>query len=182
KYDRRVWERVWVGGYYHTALQAAATSGNRKCVELLLEHHVNVNSGPGGVHGTALQAAAATGHDDVVRVLLEKQADPNINALEDAGECNPELPNDEDRPLNTPRASSDIVPEKEGGIPYLPRKSSSYFNASGFFHGSSARPPIDDVEKETPEEMQLVEKRPAINLKKLAKVSSPSIPSLPMFN
>ncbi|KAF9064043.1 hypothetical protein BDP27DRAFT_201288 [Rhodocollybia butyracea] len=48
------------GGHYGTALQAAASRGNKDIVQLLLEHNADVNT-QGGHYGSALQAAAIRG-------------------------------------------------------------------------------------------------------------------------
>ncbi|KAK6080312.1 hypothetical protein SCUP234_05253 [Seiridium cupressi] len=65
------------GGYYGTALQAAASGGHKEIVELLLEKGADVNI-QGGGYGTALQAAASGGHKEIVELLLEKGAGVNI--------------------------------------------------------------------------------------------------------
>jgi ankyrin repeat protein len=65
------------GGYYGSALQAAAANGNLRVVSLFLEKGANVNAA-GGYYGSALQAAAANGYLEVVSLLLENEA--NINA------------------------------------------------------------------------------------------------------
>jgi hypothetical protein len=65
------------GGYYNTALQAAAARGNTYVVALLLKYGANVNA-QGGYFGTVLQAAAAQGDTDMVALLLEHGA--NVNA------------------------------------------------------------------------------------------------------
>jgi hypothetical protein len=65
------------GGYFGTALQAAAYRGSTDIVALLLEHGANINA-QGGYFGTALQAAADRGSTDIVALLLQRGA--NINA------------------------------------------------------------------------------------------------------
>jgi ankyrin repeat protein len=65
-----------VGGFYGTALQAAAAGGHEKIVQLLLEHGANVNTVTGW-YTTALKAAAATAHETIVQLLLEHGADVN---------------------------------------------------------------------------------------------------------
>jgi ankyrin repeat protein len=66
-----------VGGFYGTALQAAAARGHEKIVQLCLEHGADVNT-VSGFFGTALQGAAAGGHEKIMRILLERGVDVNI--------------------------------------------------------------------------------------------------------
>jgi ankyrin repeat protein len=67
------------GGYYGTALQAAAYRGVVEVVEFLIEKGADVNI-PGGYYGTALQAACGTYHGktEIVQLLIAKGA--NVNA------------------------------------------------------------------------------------------------------
>ncbi|PGH05933.1 hypothetical protein GX51_02714 [Blastomyces parvus] len=65
------------GGYYGTALQAAASQeGNENIVEMLLERGADINA-QGGDYGNALQVASFRGHVHIVQMLLERGADVN---------------------------------------------------------------------------------------------------------
>ncbi|KAJ7603437.1 ankyrin repeat-containing domain protein [Mycena polygramma] len=66
------------GGYFGSALQAAAARGNVDTVRLLLEHGTDVNAA-GGTYGSALQAAVVNGNVDIVHVLLDRGA--NVNTV-----------------------------------------------------------------------------------------------------
>jgi hypothetical protein len=61
------------GGYYATALQAAAFQGYRDIVELLLERRADANA-QGGYYGTALQTAVFQNHQDITVLLLRHGA------------------------------------------------------------------------------------------------------------
>jgi ankyrin repeat protein len=64
------------GGYYGTALQAAAYEGNAEVVRYLVMNGANVNT-EGGRYGTALQAAARCGHEVIIKVLIQTGAKVN---------------------------------------------------------------------------------------------------------
>ncbi|KAF9064033.1 hypothetical protein BDP27DRAFT_1405515 [Rhodocollybia butyracea] len=64
------------GGYYGTALQAAAYSGSKGTVQLLLDHKADLTA-QGGAYGSPLHAAAAAGKKDIAELLLEHKADVN---------------------------------------------------------------------------------------------------------
>jgi ankyrin repeat domain-containing protein 50 len=64
------------GGFFGTALQAAAQGGHSDIVTLLLEYKANVNV-QGGYFGTVLHAAARSGYDYIATLLLEHGADVN---------------------------------------------------------------------------------------------------------
>lgn len=64
------------GGSYGNALQAAASSGEERVVQLLLDSGANVNA-RGGYSGNALQAAASSGNETVVQLLLDAGAHVN---------------------------------------------------------------------------------------------------------
>ena len=68
-----------VGGFYDTALQAAAgrDAGDLGIVKLLLKSGAEVNTLPGGYYGSALQAASGCGHTAIVQLLLDEGADVN---------------------------------------------------------------------------------------------------------
>lgn len=59
-------------GRYHTALQAAAASGNDEVVNILLTHHANVHF-EGGFYGNALNAAVCRGSTEVLETLLKQR-------------------------------------------------------------------------------------------------------------
>ncbi|KAJ7162914.1 ankyrin repeat-containing domain protein [Mycena filopes] len=61
------------GGYYGTALQAAAKTGDVKSVRLLLEANADVGA-EGGHYGSALRAAEANGHQETIKLLLDAGA------------------------------------------------------------------------------------------------------------
>jgi hypothetical protein len=65
-------------GEYGTAsaLQAAASRGYDKTVELLLDRGADINA-EGGFYGTALQAASGESHDRTVELLVDRGADVN---------------------------------------------------------------------------------------------------------
>jgi ankyrin repeat protein len=65
------------GGYFHTALQAAAFLGNQRIVGLLIQSGADCNV-QGGIHGSTLIAAVRNGNKNIVQLLLESGA--NINA------------------------------------------------------------------------------------------------------
>jgi ankyrin repeat protein len=66
------------GGFYDTALQAAAAFGSTTIVTLLLDCGADVNA-QGGHYNTALQAAAAVGSTAIVTLLLDRGADINAD-------------------------------------------------------------------------------------------------------
>ncbi|KXG46054.1 NACHT nucleoside triphosphatase [Penicillium griseofulvum] len=63
-------------GEYGTALQAAASEGQEKVVQILLDYSADV-SARGGHYGNALQAAAYGGYEKIVQILLDHGADIN---------------------------------------------------------------------------------------------------------
>jgi ankyrin repeat protein len=63
-----------VGGYYNTALQAAALQGDTEIVRTLIGSGADVQC-KGGYHGTALQAAAFCGSENIVDMLIASGAD-----------------------------------------------------------------------------------------------------------
>jgi ankyrin repeat protein len=65
------------GGYYGTALQAAAYYNFKDIVQLLLEHEAEIND-RAGLYGTALQAAVVGRDLGMIALLLKHGADPNI--------------------------------------------------------------------------------------------------------
>jgi len=67
------------GGYYGTALQAAAASigKSKEVIELLLRAGADVN-GTGGHYGKALQAALHSGHRKIARMLIDAGADVDV--------------------------------------------------------------------------------------------------------
>ncbi len=65
------------GGYYGTALQAAAVKGYDKMVQFLVQSDADVNI-QGGYYGTALIAAAAGGYDKIVQFLINVNTDVNV--------------------------------------------------------------------------------------------------------
>ncbi|KAJ6566485.1 ankyrin repeat-containing domain protein [Mycena capillaripes] len=69
------------GGFYGTALRAAAEYGLESFVILLLELGADINAWEGPRTGTALQAASEAGHESVVRLLIEKGANVNAEAF-----------------------------------------------------------------------------------------------------
>lgn len=58
-------------------VQMACMVGDRECVEILLQHGMDVN-GTGSYYGTALQAASRVGNIGIVESLLNSGADVNI--------------------------------------------------------------------------------------------------------
>ena len=64
-----------------TALMLAASGGHKDVMELLIEHHADVNAKDSG-GWTALVRAAGNGNKDVAKWLIEKGADVNANNLE----------------------------------------------------------------------------------------------------
>lgn len=83
------------GGYYGNALQAAASGGHEKVVQMLLDAAANINT-RGGFCNDALQAASMMGHEKVVQMLIGAGADVNAqgrvlgNALQAASYYNHE--------------------------------------------------------------------------------------------
>lgn len=67
-----------IGGFFGTALQAAAWTGYIAAVELLLENGADANT-TAGPYNTALQAAAHNGTLGIVELLLAKGSDINIH-------------------------------------------------------------------------------------------------------
>jgi ankyrin repeat protein len=63
-------------GYYAYALQAAASEGHKRVVQILLDHSADINA-QGGRFDSALEAASFGGHKDVVQLLLDLGADVN---------------------------------------------------------------------------------------------------------
>lgn len=61
----------YTSGKYHTALQAAAASGEDEVVNLLLTYHANVQL-EGGFYGNALNAAVCRGSNEVLETLLKQ--------------------------------------------------------------------------------------------------------------
>jgi ankyrin repeat protein len=59
-------------------LQAAASGGHEKIVQLCLDYGADVNT-VNGQDGTAFLAAAAGGHEKILQLLLEHGADVNIS-------------------------------------------------------------------------------------------------------
>ena len=64
------------GGFYESALQAAASKGDKSIVQLLLDHGAEVNT-KGGMYGSALQAAAISRDKSMVQLLLDRGAEIN---------------------------------------------------------------------------------------------------------
>ncbi|KAJ7441378.1 ankyrin repeat-containing domain protein, partial [Mycena galericulata] len=62
------------GGYYGSALQAAAANGQTEIVYILIEKGADINA-VGGKYGSSLQAASYGGHTDIVHILIKKGAD-----------------------------------------------------------------------------------------------------------
>ncbi|KAJ7166318.1 ankyrin repeat-containing domain protein [Mycena crocata] len=62
------------GGYYGTALQAAAKAGDVLTVQLLLKAGADFKA-EGGKYGSAVQAAEERGHTEIVQLLVEAGAD-----------------------------------------------------------------------------------------------------------
>ncbi|KAF8160374.1 ankyrin repeat-containing domain protein [Mycena galopus ATCC 62051] len=65
------------GGKYHTALQAAASSGQFNITKWLLHHGADINA-QGGQDGNAVQAASYWGYEHIVRLLIEHRADMKV--------------------------------------------------------------------------------------------------------
>jgi Ankyrin repeats (3 copies)/Ankyrin repeat len=67
------------GGNYGSPLQAAASNGNGRIVQFLLDHGANVNIHGEGEekYGHALYNASRDGHERIVRLLLNSGADVN---------------------------------------------------------------------------------------------------------
>ncbi|KAB2100885.1 hypothetical protein AG0111_0g10756 [Alternaria gaisen] len=68
-----------VGGFHHTAFQAAAFRGNQKVVEILIASGADVNCNAGHF-GTALRAAAFRGHEIIVDMLIASGTDVGYHA------------------------------------------------------------------------------------------------------
>ncbi len=62
----------------YTALSAAANSGRKEIVELLLKNNAKVNAQESIFGSTPLIRAAGKGYTDIVKILIEHGADPNI--------------------------------------------------------------------------------------------------------
>jgi len=69
-----------------TALHMASWNGNASCVQLLLNHHCDVDAEDRLAAATALHYAAANGHDSVVQLLLNAGAAVNHP---DRNQCTP---------------------------------------------------------------------------------------------
>jgi ankyrin repeat protein len=67
------------GGYYCSAIQAAAGGGYVETVQLLVDKGADVNA-QGGECSSAVQAAAAGGHIETVKLLVDKGADVNAES------------------------------------------------------------------------------------------------------
>jgi uncharacterized protein len=66
----------------NTALMVAAKAGRREVVEVLLDHHADINARGRNDRFTALLMAAAYGRRDVVSLLLDRGADPLTRAID----------------------------------------------------------------------------------------------------
>ena len=65
-----------VGGFYGSALHAAAYAGDTIILQMLMDFRARVDN-QGGIFGNTLRAAAFGGHKEVVHRLLQRGADPN---------------------------------------------------------------------------------------------------------
>ncbi|KAJ4854228.1 ankyrin repeats (3 copies) domain-containing protein [Trichoderma breve] len=73
------------GGTFHTALQAAAYSGQALSVRMLLDRNASINA-RGGKYHTALNGAIISGHWNIVKILLEAGATPDCHLQEQPDE------------------------------------------------------------------------------------------------
>lgn len=95
------------GGYFGTALQAAAAEGKDKIVAMLLNYRADVNA-QGGHFNTALQAAAAEGKDNIVAMLLSYRADVSAQVEDVKADGSPAMldtPEKEDEYADSDRSS-----------------------------------------------------------------------------
>lgn len=60
-----------------TCLHLAATRGDRRSVELLLDAGLDINQ-KGDMGNTVLHYAKRHGHEDIAKILIERGADPDI--------------------------------------------------------------------------------------------------------
>ncbi|KAL7794064.1 hypothetical protein V8C43DRAFT_281038 [Trichoderma afarasin] len=73
-------------GIFGTALQAAAYSGQRESVRMLIERGAQINIS-GGKYLNALNAAVIRGHWDIVDILLEKGKEQGCQFIENGDEA-----------------------------------------------------------------------------------------------
>ena len=66
-----------IGGYYHTALQAACAKSHMQIVLLLTKNDVNLDV-QGGNFGSAINAAAALGHEEILIHLIKLEANLSL--------------------------------------------------------------------------------------------------------
>ncbi|KAL9029455.1 MAG: hypothetical protein Q9196_002298 [Gyalolechia fulgens] len=71
------------GGFYSTALIAAASQGHLATVQILLDHNANVHAEGGWTFFTALQAASFFGHKLIAELLLDKGEQPDRRREDD---------------------------------------------------------------------------------------------------